>query len=226
MNMHVEPPGHAPQSLKDFGVHYLMIVVGILTAVGIEQGIEAIHHRELASQAVRQIEEELQGNLHEASSTLAENRRRLAALKATEEALTTDVSQRDMSAATFMTRVRSIAIGAATPALRRDAWDAAIASQALTYVDPTSVRRYSGAYSAQRDTTATILATFAMGNWPGQLESAVVDAKLGRVDQVGLLKALAAYELALAATAENERELEEALHEAAKTRSSPASEGR
>ena len=224
--MHIEPPGHAPQSLKDFGVHYLMIVIGILTAVGIEQGIEAIHHNELASQAILQIEEELKGNLHSTSSTLAENKKRLVALRATEEALTKDISQKDVSAETFMTRVRSIAIGAATPSLRRDAWDAAIASQALTYVEPATVRRYSAAYSAERDTTATILATLAIGNWPGQLQSAVVDAKLGKVDQVGLLKALATYEMALAATAENEWELEEALKTATKEPSSPGRDNR
>lgn len=221
--MHIEPPGHAPQSLKDFGVHYLMIVIGILTAVGIEQGIEAIHHHELASQAILQIEEELKSNLHEASSTLEDNKRRLVALRATEEALAKDVSQKDVSLETFMTRLRSIAIGGATPLLRRDAWDAAIASQALTHVEPAIVRRYSAAYSAERDTTSTILATFAIGNWPGQLESALVDAKLGKVDQVGLLNALATYELALAATAENERELEEALKAAVKE---PSSSGR
>jgi hypothetical protein len=54
----------------------------------------------------------------------------------------------------------------------------------------------------------------------------VVDAKLGKVDQVSLLKALATYELALAATAENERELEEALKTAVTAPASPSSDKR
>jgi hypothetical protein len=74
-----------------------------------------------------------------------------------------------------------------------------------------TVRRYSEGYSAQREATETILATFALGNWPGQLQASAVDAKLGKVNQIGLLKALATYELALSATAENERELEGAF---------------
>jgi hypothetical protein len=209
--MHVEPPGHAPQSLREFATHYLMIVLGILTAVGIEQGIESIHHRELAAQATRDIEVELRGNLHEASTAFAENRKRLAELKATEEALTQDVLRKDASPATFEARMKTIAIGVATPALRRDAWEAAIASQALSYVDPATVRRYSEGYSAQREVTQTIIATFNIGNWPSELQGSVVDAKLGKVDQVALLKALATYEMALAAAAENERELQEAF---------------
>jgi len=212
--MHVEPPGHSPQSLKEFGIHYLMIVLGILTAVGIEQGIEAIHHHELAAQATEEIEEELGGNLREARATLAENSKRVAALTLTEEALGNDVAQKDTSIETFRTRLKTIAIGTATPALRRDAWEAAIASQALTWVDPAIVRRYSGGYSAQRQGTETILATFSMGNWTGQLQSCFVDARLGKVDQVALLKALANYKLALDAVSGNERELQEAFNAA------------
>ncbi len=180
--MHVEPPGHAPQTIKDFAIHYLMIVVGILTAVGIEQAIEAVHHRELAAQATEQIEEELRSNLRESSSTLAENRKRLAALKATEEAVASDVLKGDATPATFRTRLQALAIGTATPTLRRDAWEAAIANQALTYVDAAAVRRYSEGYSAQREAIQTILATFSLGNWPGQLQASIVDARLGKVD--------------------------------------------
>ena len=212
--MHVEPPGHSPQSLKEFATHYLMIVVGILTAVAIEQGIEVIHHRELAAQATEHIEEELRSNLQQAGSTLAENQKRLAALKATSDALVKDFQQNDTSLATFTSRLKAIAIGAATPTLRRDAWDAAIASQALSYVDPATVRRFSEGYSAQRDVSEAMLATFTLGNWPAQLQSAIVDAKLGKVDQPGLLKALATYELSLSAIAENERELQEAFKSA------------
>ena len=209
--MHVEPPGHAPQTLKDFLTHYLMIVIGILTAVGIEQGIEAAHHHHLAHQATEQIDEELRTNLQEARSTLAENKKRLAALKTVEDALFSDVLHHDTSPATFQARVATISVGAVSPTLRRDAWEGAIASQALSYVDPATVRRYSEGYSAERDVSQMIMSTLSLGNWPGQLQSAVVDAKLGKVDQAGLLKALATYELALSATAENDRELAEAF---------------
>ena len=209
--MHVEPPGHAPQTLKEFGTHYLMIVLGILTAIGIEQGVETVHHNHLAHQATEQIEEELRSNLVQARETLALNRQRLSELQAIQEAVIRDVQQKDDSLATFAERLKAVHVGAATPVLRRDAWDAAIASQALSYVDPVFVRRFSEGYSAQRDTMQTILTTFSLGNWPGQLQSVGVDAKLGKIDQSGLLKALAAYQLALSAISGNEQELERAF---------------
>jgi hypothetical protein len=209
--MHVEPPGHAPRSLKDFSVHYLMIVVGILTAVGIEQAIEAHHHREIAAQARQQIDEELHSNLRNTSESVVDNKKRLAALKETMDALAGDILRKDTSAETFAQRLKSVSVGVITPPLRRDAWDAAIASQALAYVEPAVVRRYSEGYSAAREQSQTMLATFSMGNWPARIQESAVDSRLGHVDQVALMKALATYQLALSATTENERELEEAL---------------
>jgi len=209
--MHLEPPAQAPQSLKDFAKHYLMIVLGILTAVGIEQEIEAAHHRELAAQATAHIEEELRSNLREARSVLADNEKRMTALKAAEAAVENDARQKDTSIETYRARLGSIRVGVGMPALRRDAWDAAIASQALTYVEAGKVRRYSEGYSAQRDVTETLIASSDLGNWPGLLTSANVDAKLGKVDHAAFLKALATYDLSLASTLGNERELVQAL---------------
>jgi len=209
--MHVEPPGHAPQTLKEFGTHYLMIVLGILTAIGIEQGVEAVHHSHLAHQATEQIEEELQANLASTHDSLAQNLERMQKLKARQDALVQDVEKKDASLATFNQRLDGLSIGALTPTLRRDAWDAAIASQALSYVDAALVRRYSEGYSAQRDLVQTILNTFTLGDWPGRLQDVKMDARLGKVDQVALLKALAAYEMSLGAVTGNERELEQAF---------------
>ena len=209
--MHVEPPGHAPQTLREFGTHYLMIVLGILTAIGIEQGVEAVHHRHLAHQATEQIEEELQANLASTHDSLAQNLERMQKLKARQDALVQDVEKKDASLATFNQRLDGLSIGALTPTLRRDAWDAAIASQALSYVDAALVRRYSEGYSAQRDLVQTILNTFTLGDWPGRLQDVKMDARLGKVDQIALLKTLAAYEMSLGAVTGNERELEQAF---------------
>jgi hypothetical protein len=205
--MHVEPPGHAPQSLKDFGIHYLMIVAGILTAVGIEQGIEAIHHHELATQATEQIEEELKANLRETGEAIVENQRRNAALKTAIDTLTADIVQKKASDEAFVAGLSKVINGTRNPTLRRDAWDAAIASQALTYVGPAELRLYSGAYSTQGDAMASILATTSQGNWANQFVDASIDARIGRVDQAALLKALTNYSFDLVAVTSNEQEL-------------------
>ncbi len=223
--MHVEPPGHSPQSFKEFATHYLMIVVGILTAVAIEQGIEALHHRELAEQATRQIEEELRSNLHEDDVALEDNRKRIAALKQTEEAVTADYEKKDVSPETFRARVTTLTLGTAMPTLRRDAWDAAIASQALSYVDAAVVRRFSEGYSAQHDASQSMVSTTTSNNWMSQIMASSVDSRLGHVDQPALLKALATFEVTLQATAENERELHEALKAAIEPERKPAATG-
>ncbi|WP_077033048.1 hypothetical protein [Pelomonas sp. KK5] len=209
--MHVEPPGHAPQTLKEFGTHYLMIVLGILTAIGIEQGVEAVHHRHLAEQATGQIEQELRANLEQARITQQQNQQRLDAVELVEAAVLQDVEKKDESLETFRQRIKAVKIGTFTPTLRRDAWDAAIASQALSYVDPATVRRFSEGYSAQRDVMQTILATFMLGNWAGQWNDVATNSRLGKVDQPALLRTLTAYRLALSAITGNERELEQAF---------------
>jgi len=41
----VHPPRHAPNGWRDFFVHIATIVIGLLIAIGLEQTVEAIHHR-------------------------------------------------------------------------------------------------------------------------------------------------------------------------------------
>jgi hypothetical protein len=42
----VHPPEHTPHSWRDFFIHIATIVVGLCIAVGLEQSVEAIHHRQ------------------------------------------------------------------------------------------------------------------------------------------------------------------------------------
>lgn len=214
--MHIEPPEHGPRSFKDFLVQYLMIVLGILTALGLEQAIETVHHRHIATQAQEQIEEELRSNLESVSTTLDQNIERLHRVQAAQAKLLQQALQKQLTAETFKVEFDKVSVGALTPNLRRDAWEAAIANQALSYVNAAAVRRYSEGYSAQREEAQTILATFTIGDWPGKLSAAVIDAKLGQIDPGNLLKALASYEQALNAVAGNERELKTVLTAALK----------
>ena len=41
----VHPPHHTPNTWRDFFIHIATIVIGLLIAVGLEQTVEAIHHR-------------------------------------------------------------------------------------------------------------------------------------------------------------------------------------
>jgi hypothetical protein len=60
--LEVHPPDHAIHSWRDFIIHIATIVVGLLIAIGLEQSVEALHHRHLLHQAREQLREEIAVN--------------------------------------------------------------------------------------------------------------------------------------------------------------------
>jgi hypothetical protein len=55
----VHPPEHAAHTWRDFFIHIATIVVGLLIAVGLEQGVEWLHHRHQIETARERIHEEI-----------------------------------------------------------------------------------------------------------------------------------------------------------------------
>jgi hypothetical protein len=51
----IHPPAHGAITRRDFFVHLFIVVLGILIAIGLEQAVEYIHHRQLAAEARRAI---------------------------------------------------------------------------------------------------------------------------------------------------------------------------
>jgi peptidoglycan/xylan/chitin deacetylase (PgdA/CDA1 family) len=219
--MHVEPPGHAPTNLKELGIHYLMIVVGILTALGLEAGIETLHHQRLARHTSEQVELELLANHAEARAAIEKNRQSLAHI----EALYNDIKAMALSGhvtpdwlrEALEQRLRSM--GIVVPGMRRDAWETAVADQALVHLPHEQLRRYSEVYTAQRDAQQAIWSSMQAAGPFSRLTDVMVEAELNRADAVETLKALSAYRLALRAVLSTEYSLEgqlaESLHVAA-----------
>jgi hypothetical protein len=58
----VHPPEHAAHSWRDFFIHIATIVVGLLIAIGLEQSVEWIHHREQVRESRQRIREELEAD--------------------------------------------------------------------------------------------------------------------------------------------------------------------
>jgi hypothetical protein len=61
MDIHKPKPWH---SVREFLKEYLIIVVGVLTALGAEQAVEALHERGLAREAGEAIAAEMQDNVN------------------------------------------------------------------------------------------------------------------------------------------------------------------
>lgn len=213
--MHIEPPSRAPTNFKELLVHYVMIVLGILTALGLEAGFEAIHHHRLANETVEQVEAELRANLADVRAALAHNRDMKAAADKmygeVADLVRNDQARPEALKAMLLQRLR---VSVATPGLRRDAWDTAVADQALMHMPHATLRRLAEAYTAQRDTQQVAQASLSIAGSLTRLTDAVVDAEVGRVDPVQLLKALQSYRVTLSATLGAQQDLQRALAQA------------
>ena len=61
MDIHLPKPFH---NWREFAKEYGIIVLGVLTALGLEQAIEAIHHRNEVQEAREALNREMAHNLH------------------------------------------------------------------------------------------------------------------------------------------------------------------
>jgi hypothetical protein len=59
----IHPPHHGTITRRDFFVHLFIVVLGILIAIGLEQSVEYIHHRDQLAEARTQLATEYKINL-------------------------------------------------------------------------------------------------------------------------------------------------------------------
>jgi hypothetical protein len=59
----VHPAHHAANTWRDFFIHIATIVLGLLIAIGLEQAVEALHHRHQREQLQEDLRSEAQQNL-------------------------------------------------------------------------------------------------------------------------------------------------------------------
>jgi hypothetical protein len=156
--MHFEVPKLERHSAGEFAKHYLMIVLSILTALGLEQWIERVHHRHAAEYASAQIDAELRGTLIDVLKAQDSNERTLAPMKALQKAISEDV-QRGLSDKEINEHIRAtrtpFRLSLDWPTLSSQAWDVAVANQSATWIDEEKLRKYASAYANQRE----------MSNW-------------------------------------------------------------
>jgi hypothetical protein len=152
--MHFEIPKLRIHGFRDFAKHYLMIVLSILTALGLEAWIEHAHHTHAAALASHQIEAELQANLGGVRHSYQRNQQRLIALRQLDDAIARDIRDGKTDAA-INQHIQALKGGFGLsldwPIFANQAWDVAVANQSATWMDSAALNRYSAAYSKQRD---------------------------------------------------------------------------
>lgn len=212
--MHFEVP-KLPHSLKEFATHYVMIVVSILTALGLEAAVERMHHAHAAEKAQGALEAELRANLAELRSSDADNAKRLKPLeeftnlliKDFDDGMPTEQIRQQMA-----DRVKAgVDFGVFYPKLRHEAWDVAVANQSASFMEPEALRRLSVAYAAQREVNPASLTAFV--NLPSFI-NALTDARVGASDPHEFLRAMRQASLTVRGANQKLMELEHDLEAA------------
>ncbi len=224
--MHFEVP-KLPHSVKEFGTHYVMIVVSILTALGLEAAVERMHHAHAAEKAQNALEAELRTNLAELRSSNAKNAARLKPLEDLCDLLIKDFDDRVPTAQIKKQMAEhakaGIDFGLFYPYLRHEAWDVAVANQSASFMEPEALRRLSVAYAAQREVNLANLTAFV--NLPSFI-NALTDARVGANDPHEFLRAMRQASLTVRSTNQKlmnlEKDLEAALPEEESPPKSPA----
>ena len=188
--MHFEVP-KLPHSIREFFAHYVMIVVSILTALGLEAAVEHYHHAHAAEAAQQSMEAELRANLDDLRQSNASNFERLKPLDELAQQLVKDFDA-GVPEAQIRQRISERAKGGVDlslfyPRLRHEAWDVAVANQSASYLPPDVLRRLSIAYAAQREVNLASLTPFL--NVPAFVD-AMTDARIGAADPRAFLHAV------------------------------------
>jgi hypothetical protein len=199
--MHIEPMDTRLASFKDFAKHYLMIVLSILTALGLEAWIEHTHHGHAAAEASQRMDGELRKVLGAIDASTALNQKGLATLQALDAQVTADLSAGLDSAAInrkIQARRNDFQIDANWPTLSSVAWDVAVADQSAGWIDAGALQRYSTAYTAERELGTWLQHDSTLVLNAPHLVDTLTDLKTARpVDPVDFLHSLRQMEMML-----------------------------
>jgi len=164
--MHLELPKTRLYSLRDFLKHYLMIVLSILTALGLEAWIEHTHHQNAAREASVRIDAEIQQNLAEIGKVLEHDQQRMQALMHLRDVLNADLkahaSDETIRQHAQANAPEGLYLDFRWPVLRREAWDLAVANQSAGWIDSERLRGYSAVYASQATSITTLAGDLPM----------------------------------------------------------------
>jgi hypothetical protein len=142
--MEVHTPEGPILSFKHFIVQLLMVVVGILIALGIDQFKDHVRHNHLADQVRTNLHAEIVRNRQRLSGNLDNENK----LRAVLQQLVANQQQviRDPEEA----RKRILEVEPSFGVLESTAWDTVLATQAIGYMDYSEVDAYGSLYEGQR----------------------------------------------------------------------------
>jgi hypothetical protein len=214
--MHVElPKKGALASFKGFASEYAMIVVSILTALALEHGAQTWHHNHRAHEAQSNIESEMRTNLEEVRTSMRKNQEELVRLDAVRDVLRKDILNK-VEGKVLVDHIRQASNGKfglsqSMPTLRREAWEVAVASQAVSWMEPALLQRYAGVYAMQRDFSQSSINTVQLMLDAPSLSNKSADVEFGVIDGAGLYHSVVQMQGALRGTQSSLADVEKEL---------------
>jgi hypothetical protein len=166
MPIEIHPITEPIQSLKEFAGHYLLIVLGIVTALGLEQWRDRRHKEQRGREALAAIDAEVQANLENLRNVDRSLTIQIDRLKMYEERLggrsfaVHDLASRSAALRSDIANGPDFGIQLAT--VQRSAWDAAVATHALEHIAQQQVASYAKAY-AGADAAVSLARSFVTG---------------------------------------------------------------
>ncbi|HKZ11440.1 MAG TPA: hypothetical protein VJL61_12150 [Rhodanobacteraceae bacterium] len=207
-------------SFKDFFKEYLLIVLGVATALAANAWITRDQHAQAAAASTASMDAELQVSLENIRGSLKKNQAEIRQLgllgKLIADDLRHGVPAKTINADIAFHRAQFQA-GAYFPDASTSAWDVAVANQSVSWIAPDRLQRYSTAYNDLRNLKAwERSAAILTVDYP-KVSDFQTDLSQGReVDPLALLHTIEQLKLALQTADGNiasiEDDLEAALH--------------
>jgi hypothetical protein len=167
MPIEIHPITEPIQSIKEFAGHYLLIVLGIVTALGLEHWRDRRHNARRGQEALAAIEAEAQANLDRLRNADRALTIQIDRLKMYEERLgghSFAVHDLNVRAAALRSDIANGPdFGIQVAVVQQSAWDAAVATRALEHVAPRQVASYATAY-ANADAAMSLTRSFVTGS--------------------------------------------------------------
>lgn len=172
------------QSLKTFAREYLMVVIGVLTALGLEQWVVYLNHRQDAVATGVRIEAEIHANIEGIRHARAVDIEHLKRLDALRKTVIRDFRAHVPDATIeqhILANTKDFGLDRRWPALHHEAWDMAVADQSLGWIDAQRLQRYSAVYAVMRETDAMQRQDMAMTLDGPRMIDIMTDLEVGEV---------------------------------------------
>jgi len=138
----IHAPGHPVFGVRDFFLHLLTITAGLLIALGLEAGVEAVHHRHLRHEAEANILQELRDNRQDIQKCIDAAAAEEASLKSAEMFAQARMQNKPYD-------IHSIQLGFNLATVRDDSWRTATTTGVVNYMDYSEVKKFSSTYRLQ-----------------------------------------------------------------------------